>query len=353
MAQSLPQEDLDFILGRTPGLWEELRNQRIFLTGGTGFFGVWLLESLLAADRANALGVQITVLTRNPEAFRISRPFLVNHPALTLINGDVRDFAFPRGEFRYLIHAATETWPRPESGGPVDLLGVILGGTERVLRFAATHGTEKFLLTSSGAVYGPQPQDLPQVSEEYPGAPDPLDPAGAYGEGKRAAEALCAASTQQRGMACKIARCFAFAGPLLALDQHFAFGNFIGDVLRGEPIHIRGDGTPLRSYMYAADLARWLWTMLLQAPAAEAFNVGSPQSVSIKELAVAVQRVLHSTAGIKIHRQATAGAPVQQYVPCVQRAESRLGLRCEVSLEQAILKTAQYYGWSAQDRARP
>jgi dTDP-glucose 4,6-dehydratase len=268
------------------------------------------------------------------------------HPALTLVNGDVRDFAFPGGEFRYVIHAATETWPRPESGGPVDLLGVILGGTERILRFAATHGTEKFLFTSSGAVYGPQPQGLPQVSEEYLGAPDPLDPDGAYGEGKRAAEALCAASSQLRGMDCKIARCFAFAGPLLALDQHFAFGNFIGNVLRGEPIHILGDGTPRRSYMYAADLARWLWTILLRAPAAEAFNVGSPQSVSIKELAIAVQTALHSTAGIKIDRQAIEGAPVQQYVPCVQKAERRLGLRCEVSLEEAIRKTAQYHGWS-------
>jgi dTDP-glucose 4,6-dehydratase len=345
MSQPLPQGDLDFILRRTPDLWEELRNQRIFLTGGTGFFGVWLLESLLAADSANALAVQITVLTRDPEAFRRSRPHLALHPAVTLLTGDVRDFAFPLGEFRCVIHAATETWPRPESGGPVDLLAVILGGTERVLRFAVTHGAEKFLFTSSGAVYGPQPQNISQVSEEYLGAPDPLAPDGAYGEGKRGAEALCASYARQYGLACKIARCFAFAGPILALDQHFAFGNFIRDVLRGEPIHISGDGTARRSYMYAADLARWLWTMLLRAPAAEAFNVGSPRSVSIKELAMTVQNALGSTAGIKIDRQAMEGAPVQQYVPCVEKAERRLGLCCEVSLEEAICRTARHHGW--------
>jgi nucleoside-diphosphate-sugar epimerase len=346
MAQPLPKEDLDFILRRTPDLWEELRNERIFLTGGTGFFGVWLLESLLAANGAKALGVRITVLTRNPEAFRRSRPDSAQHPAVTLLSGDVRDFAFPLGEFRYVIHAATETWARPESGGPVDLLDVILGGTERVLRFAATHGTEKFLFTSSGAVYGLQPQNISQISEQYLGAPDPLALDGAYGEGKRGAEALCASYARQYSLACKIARCFAFAGPLLALDQHFAFGNFIRDVLRRGPIHIRGDGTARRSYMYSADLASWLWTMLLRAPAAEAFNVGSPQSVSIKELAMTVQNALGSTAGIKIDRQAMEGAPVQQYVPCVQKAERCLGLRCEVSLEEAIRKTARYYGWT-------
>lgn len=346
MAQPLPKGDLDFILRRTPDLWNELRNQRIFLTGGTGFFGGWLLESLLAANSANALGVQITVLTRNPEAFRRSRPHSALHPAVTLCSGDVRDFAFPPGEFRHVIHAATETWARPESAGAVDLLDTILGGTERVLRFAATHGTEKFLYASSGAVYGPQPQNIPQISEQHLGAPDPLALDSAYGEGKRAGEALCASYFRQFGLACKVARCFAFAGPLLPLDQHFAFGNFIRDALRDEPIHIRGDGTARRSYMYAADLARWLWTMLLRAPAAEAFNVGSPQSVSIKELAVTVQNALGSTAGIKIDGQAMEGAPVQQYVPCVQKAETCLGLRCEVSLEDAIRKTARYYGWT-------
>ncbi len=346
MAQPLPQGDLDFILRRTPDLWNELRNQRIFLTGGTGFFGSWLLESLLAANSANALGVQITVLTRNPEAFRRLQPHSALHPAVTLWSGDVRDFAFPLGEFRHVIHAATETWARPGSGSAVDLLDTILGGTERVLRFAATHGTEKLLYASSGAVYGPQPQDIPQISEQHPGAPDPLALDSAYGEGKRAGEALCASYVRQFGLACKIARCFAFAGPLLPLDQHFAFGNFIRDALRNEPIHIRGDGTARRSYMYAADLARWLWTMLLRAPAAEAFNVGSPQSVSIKELAVTVQNALGSTSGIKIDGQAMLGAPVQQYVPCVQKAEAYLGLHCEVSLEEAIRKTARYYGWT-------
>jgi len=270
MTQPLPNDDLEFIQQRTECLWEELRGQRIFITGGTGFFGVWLLESLLHANRVGGLGLHATVLSRSPEAFRRAWPHLAQNSAITLLGGDVRSFVFPEGEVKFVIHAATETYAREGSGGTVDLLGTILGGAERVLQFAAHHGTEKLLLTSSGAVYGPQPEQLTHLREDYPGAPDPLHAGSAYAEGKRAAEALSVAYGEQYGMACKIARCFAFVGPLLPLDAHFAIGNFIRDAMRGEAIRINGDGTARRSYMYSADLAIWIWNLLLRAPAQQA-----------------------------------------------------------------------------------
>lgn len=345
MASPLPITDLAFTLERTRELWEELRGQRIFITGGTGFFGVWLLESLFHANRVEGLSLRATVLTRNPEAFRQARPHLALDPAITLLGGDVRNFPFPDGEFKYVIHAATETYAREGSGGTVSLLGSILDGTERLLQFAACHGAEKLLLTSSGAVYGPQPEQLTHLGESYPGAPDPLRAISAYAEGKRAAEALCIAYGEQYGIACKIARCFAFVGPLLPLDAHFAIGNFIRDAMRGEAICVNGDGTPRRSYMYAADLAVWLWTLLFRAPAKEAFNVGSPQSVSILELANTVRDAIGSKAEVRVAKAAVPGAPLQQYVPETRKAEMVLGLRCEVSLADAIRRTAAWHGW--------
>lgn len=344
-------QDVNAVLQRTGDLWEEMRGSRLFLTGGTGFFGRWLLESLLAANRAGGLSIQATVLTRNPETFRQSCPHLALDSAITLWGGDVRDFRFPSGEFRYVIHAATDTWMRQETGGSVGLLETILGGTERALQFASTHGTQKFLLTSSGAVYGPQPPAITHLSEEYSGAPNPLLVESAYAEGKRAAEALCTVYGDHYSMACKIARCFAFVGPYFPLDQHFAIGSFIQDALQGREIHVHGDGTPRRSYMYAADLARWLWTILLRAPAHQAYNVGSGESISIEELACTVQRTLGCAAGVKIAKKAIEGAPVLQYVPCIQKAELHLGLRCDVTLEEGIRRTAQSHGWSASCRS--
>jgi dTDP-glucose 4,6-dehydratase len=345
MAQPFPQEDLDFIEQKTEGLWEEMRGQRIFISGGTGFFGVWLLESLLHAHHSHGLDLRATVLSRSPEAFRQSKPHLALDPAITLLGGDVRNFAFPEGEFKYVIHAATETYAREGSGGPVELLGTILGGTERVLQFAASHGARKFLLTSSGAVYGAQPASIAHIPEDYAGAPNQLAASSIYAEGKRAAETLCAAYGRTYAIECKIARCFAFVGPHLPLDAHFAIGNFIRDALRGDAISVNGDGTPLRSYMYAADLAIWLWWMLFRAPAQEAFNVGSPQAVSILELAHTVRNVLGSKAEVRVARAALSDAPAQQYVPSIQKAALRLGLKCEVSLEESIRRTAAWHGW--------
>jgi len=180
------------ILEHTAPLWEEVRGSRIFLTGGTGFFGCWLLESFCFVNHLLGLGARATILTRNPEAFAKKCPHLAADNAVTLHAGDVRSFLFPEGEFRYLIHAATEVSAKQAAEAPCEMLSTIIAGTERALEFALTHGSRKFLLTSSGAVYGKQPADVTHLPESYTGAPDPVDPANVYAEGKRTAELLCA-----------------------------------------------------------------------------------------------------------------------------------------------------------------
>ena len=189
---------------------EELRGQRIFITGGTGFFGCWLLESFAHANARLALDATAVVLSRNPDAFRQKALHLFGNPSIHFVSGDVRKFAFPEGEFSHVIHAGTtSSAPVP----PLEMLDTITAGTRRVLDFAVACGANKFLLTSSGAVYGKQPPDMTHIPETYTGAPDPADPNSAYGEGKRAAELLCAIYHQQHGLEAKIARCFAFVGP--------------------------------------------------------------------------------------------------------------------------------------------
>ncbi len=338
-------KDLDMVLTATSSVCDELRGQQIFITGGTGFFGCWILETFCHLNRQLGLNARATVLTRNPAAFRSKCPHLADDAAITFHSGDVRMFSFPSGEFRYLIHAATESSAKRNSEAPLELLNTIIAGTERTLEFAATHGTEKFLLTSSGAVYGKQPKEITHMPEHYAGAPDPLDRSSAYAEGKRASELMCALYADRYQIACKIARCWAFCGPHLPLDQHFAVGNFIGDVIAGRPIHVKGDGTPRRSYLYAGDLAIWLWTILLRAPACVPFNVGSVHDVSILELAQIVNETLDSQTEIQVAQQAVIGAAPARYVPAVERAHSLLGLRETVELKESIRRTAAWYDY--------
>ncbi len=341
-AKPLPAEDLAHVLEHTRALWAEARGRRFFITGGTGFFGMWLLESFAHINDALGLGMRATVLTRDPQAFARKAPHLAARADLEFIQGDIRDFAFPPGEFAYLVHAATEASAKLNEEAPHEMLDAIIGGTRRVLDFAASCGVKKLLLTSSGAVYGKQPPELTHIPEDYNGAPDPLLPGSAYGEGKRVSEHMCAVHARRHGYEVKIARCFAFVGPHLPLDAHFAIGNFIRDALAGGPIRVSGDGTPMRSYLYAADLAVWLWTLLFRAPSARAFNVGSGEALSIGELASVVSTALGGKTPVRIDQRAETGRPVSRYVPAIGRAEDELGLHAYVSLAESILKSSSW-----------
>ena len=344
MAQPpLSAADLDHIVSETRTLWDEMRDKRIFITGGTGFFGCWLLESFSHINRQLGLNARATILTRDSASFTQKCPHLADDSALSFHTGDVRNFSLPDGEFEYIIHAATETSGKQAVERPLDMLTTIIDGTERVLDIARTRGARKLLLTSSGAVYGKQLDSLTHVPEDYLGGPDPLDPASVYAEGKRVSEQMCALEATHSSIEMKIARCFAFVGPHLPLDAHFAIGNFIGDVLAGRPIRINGDGTPRRSYLYASDLAIWLWTTLFRAPSLMPVNVGSSDDLSILELAQAVVQSLDASTEIHVAKSPTPGATIARYVPSVDRAKATLGLRQTVSLQEAIRRTAQWH----------
>jgi dTDP-glucose 4,6-dehydratase len=339
---TLDPEDLDHILHHTSTLWEEVRGQRLFITGGTGFFGHWLLESLLWVNDILDLGVKIVLLSRNPGVFSAKYPQLANHPAVSWIQGDVTTFDFPEGDFPIIIHAASEGDIKLAQENPIAIFNTIVEGTRRVLEFSRTHNTRKLLFTSSGAVYGRQPPEITHIPEDYLGAPDVMNPLSAYGEGKRAAEMLCNLYSQQFGFETKIARCFAFVGPYLPLDANYAIGNFIRDALNGGPIVIKGDGTPYRSYLYAADLAIWLWTILIQGQNCQPYNVGSDSAIRIIDLAKLVKDTLRPDVEVEQRQMVDPTKPGNRYVPSVSLARTEMGLKWWVDIMISILKMGQW-----------
>jgi dTDP-glucose 4,6-dehydratase len=352
----LPASDLDQISVATESIWRAQDRAHFFITGATGFFGQWLLESLVAANRRFGLRVEATVLSRDPASFLARRPHLAEARELHWVRGSAVDFTVAQvaaartapadpPRFAAVIHLVTEADNDRTVADPLAAYDVIAGSTRRALEFATAVGARRFLFTSSGSVYGLQPPALPRVAEDYAGAPDGTDGLSAYavsGSAKRAAETLCVAYGKSRGLEAVIARCFAFSGPGLPVDSKFALGNFLSDALAGREIVVKGDGTPVRSYLYASDLAVWLWTLLVRGSAGRAYNVGSEHPITIQETAEAVRREVAPGARVRVSTPPDPARPTHRYVPSTARIRTELGVRETVPLAEGIRRMAAW-----------
>jgi dTDP-glucose 4,6-dehydratase len=334
-----PRRDLDEILAAAGDDLRRFANARLYVTGGTGFVGRWLLAALAHANERLATKIRADVLTRDPEAFARAVPSLASNPAFRLVRGDV---AAPVADGAYdgVVHAATPASAALNDAQPETMLAVIVDGVRGVLRdVVEPSGSIPVLFTSSGAVYGRQPPELARVPEAYGGGPDPLDPRSAYHEGKRVAE-LAFAIAQARGAGrVRVARLFAFLGPGLPLDAHFAAGNFVRDALGGGPVRVGGDGTPYRSYLYPTDMIAWCLAVFARGADARAYNVGSADAVTVGELAARVARAAGDGVTVEIARAPVPNAPAERYVPDPARIVAELGVRQTVGLDDAIART--------------
>ena len=296
--------------------------KKIFLTGGTGFFGKSILEKV---KNGMYNDYSFTILSRDPVKFLLENPQFNNLNQVKFITGDVRDFVFPKESFDYIFHAGT-----PAMHMPVGVeRDIIINGTKRVLSFAKYCNAQKFMFVSSGGVYGKQPYEVEHLSEDYL-----CKPYTEYGIAKLEAEEMC----KDSGIFTVIPRCFAFTGKYLNRNIHFAIGNFIRDALLNQPIIITGDGTPYRSYLYADDLVDWLFTLLEKGVNNEVYNVGSDYAISIANLATLVKKVLNSNSEVIVKGVPKLGDKPERYIPSIEKVKN-LGLNVNIALEEAILKS--------------
>lgn len=334
--------ELDEIIDDAADDLRHFTGARLLITGGTGFVGRWLLASIQHANLRLGTTIRATLLTRDAEAFRRRAPSIAGDTAVSLIEGDVLDLPKFDGAFDGVVHAATSTSTSLEFEHALCLFDTVAAGTRATLDLATRWGAVPFLFTSSGAVYGKAPLGMDRIPETFVGGPDPLDVRSVYLEGKRVAEMFCARYSESFALQVKIARMFAFVGPYLPVDVHFAAGNFIRDALGGGPIVVQGDGTPLRSYMYSTDMIVWLWAVFARGRTGRPYNVGAERAVSIGALARFVRDAV-GTGDVDVRSRARPGAVPEVYVPSTQRAREELGVAERVTLESAIGRTLSWH----------
>jgi nucleoside-diphosphate-sugar epimerase len=321
-------------------LLKKLSNSSIFMTGGTGFIGSTFLEMFVWANDKHNLNINVTTLTRDPIKFKAKAPHLFNYPNFKFIKGDITSFEPDNYNYSLFIHAATDANPQTLQNFPMQSFNTIVNGTKNLLDFATKCSASKFLLLSSGAVYGQHSQ---AITETTPSTIDLSKITSIYSEGKRMAEWLCSLySHNNKSLNIAIARCFAFIGPYLPLNREFAAGNFISNVINNKDIIIKSDGSAVRSYLSSIDLIRYLLHILLLSDNHGIYNVGSDHPITILELAQMIHKISNTNSKIQVMNENISSAR-NFYIPSTLKLQNTFGINSKLDLEYFINFTLNWY----------
>ena len=321
--------------------FEKLDGSRILLTGGTGFVGKWMLQTAKIAQENSATKIHIVVPTRQLTADHVQTAIAIGCPNVSWVEGDFLNNHLDLGHIDMIIHTATPASAQLNAENPAEMLRINVQAMESVLRYASDK--KPLLFTSSGAVYGTQPQSVSHIAEGNVEPSPPSEQLNAYAQGKQIAERMCREAGSSGQCSPIIARLFAFGGQYLPRDTHFAIGNFIQNALDRQPIAIQGDGRARRSYLYGADMATWLWSALAHGKTASPYHIGSEHSVSILELAHAVAtvsgEVFNYVPEITVAKEIDLSESVHQYVPANSDTKKALRVSEWTSLTEIIRRT--------------
>ena len=293
-----------------------LSDKKIFITGGTGFFGKNLLKFFI--DN-NVNPQQVTILTRNERKFRQQYPELSNPEWLNFVQADIRDLQWNNQEYDYFIHAATSVVGQSDAE---ILFDEIVEGTKKALSFAKLARVKSFINISSGAVYQLN-QNLVGLTENSPLIAKLDDPKNTYAIAKISGEhQACLAACAD--MKVTTLRCFCFAGAYLEAS-HFAIGEFVQKALNNEDIVVRSGSGVYRSYLAVSDLARQIFEVLILSMIRtnnhEVYNLGSADAISLPDLAHRVVAVLNSQSTVIAPNQ--DNTVVNYYVPNKEQRPAR------------------------------
>lgn len=329
---------------------------RILITGGAGFLGSHLAESLVSQGHH-------VISMDNLSTGKVENiSHLMGNELFTFVKYNVCDYVHVEGYLDAVMHFASPASPQDYLDMPIATLKVGGLGTHKALGLAKAKGA-RFLLASTSEVYG-DPLVNPQP-ESYWGNVNPISPRGVYDEAKRFAEAMTMAYHRYHGLDTRIVRIFNTFGPRMRPNDGRVVSNFIVQALQGKSLTVYGDGMQTRSFCYVDDLVRGIIALLFvdsdktveQRTDRKSFftkpeiarassvhdpvNIGNPRELTVLEIAKVILKLTHSSSEVTHHPLPADDPKVRR--PDITLAKMLLKWEPQVELEDALLNTVQYF----------
>ena len=309
---------------------------RAIVTGGAGFLGSHLAERLLED------GWSVTALDNLSTGHADNVAPLLADERFRFVHTDLAEDDLPEIESDLIFHLASPASPLHYARMPIPTMKVAAFGTYKVLELAR-HTGARVLLASTSEVYG-EPEVHPQP-ESYWGRVNPIGPRSQYDEGKRFAEAICAAYHRTYGTEIRIARIFNTYGPRMQPGEGRAIPTFVEQALRHQPITIHGDGSQTRSFCFVTDLVEGL-VRLAASPVEGPVNLGNPDERPIREVAELVVQLCGSSSPLEFLPRPPDDPSRRR--PDTTRARTLLGWQPTVDLPEGL---ARMIAWARQGTA--
>jgi UDP-glucuronate decarboxylase len=327
-----PCEELDTLQKNLEQI--SFEDQRVLVTGGAGFLGSWICETLLAA------GAHVTCIDNFASGQKENIRHLMDEERFRFIEHDISTPLSVETTLDYVFHMASRASPFEFEHYPIQILKANTIGVLVALGIAKKHSA-KLVYTSTSEVYG-DPEIVP-TPESYNGNVNPIGPRGCYDEAKRCGEAFVMAYRKQHNLDTRIARIFNTYGPRIRMDGIYGrvIPRFIDQALRGDQITVFGDGSQTRSFTYVTDQVEGLLRLAsLESARGQVINIGNINEITVLALAKKVIEITKSSSAISFH-------PLPQddphrRLPDVTRAKQVLGWEPKVPLEKGLVRTIEW-----------
>lgn len=357
-------DDLDDLIRKARPQYEELAGKRLWLTGGAGFLGYYLVLSIGHWNRSASpeRRIRLTVLDNYirgvPDWLEGAKS-----DEIRLVRHDVTD-PLPKdlGDAEYLIHAASIASPMYYRKYPLETIDANVNGLRHMLDYAAGRNRAEpgsfkgMLFFSTSEIYGDPTPDAIPTPETYRGLVSCTGPRACYDESKRLGETICVIYAQTRDVPVSIARPFNNYGPGLKITDGRVLPDFARDALAGRDIVMLSDGSPTRTFCYITDALSGYLKVLVNGRRGESYNIGIEKpEISMRELAERVQKAageLWGYQGKVIHKPSDEKVYLtdnpNRRCPVIEKARTELGYAPEVDADTGIRRTLNWYWFNRQ-----